>query len=210
MPEDYQGNSNKMKEKLAAEAEERKKLEPVVNKDSVKIKKQSKAKKTLRSFIAEDVGSVKSYIFSDVLVPAIKDTIIDMVQNGIELLINGGVSDRKYRKKGSRFIRDDRDNYTRYYREDKEERRRSRRDDQIDEDDITLNSRAEAEQVLDSMCEAIDHYDAVSVANLYDLLGIDCTSYTAQNWGWFDLSSASVSKVAGGYKLNLPRPKYLK
>ena len=42
-------------------------------------RKPSLAKKFSDTFIAEDISDVKSYLFFDVLVPAVKDTIVNFV-----------------------------------------------------------------------------------------------------------------------------------
>ena len=52
---------------------------------------------------------------------------------------------------------------------------------------------------------AINQYQIVSVADLYDLAGITCRSYTANKYGWTDLRSAKVVRTRDGYILQLPR-----
>ena len=54
------------------------------------------------------------------------------------------------------------------------------------------------------MCELIDTYQMVKVADLYDLVGISC-DYTANNYGWTNLRNASVERVRDGYILKLPK-----
>lgn len=184
---------------------EEKKLKPVVNPENVKVKQQSNVKKAARSFLAEDINTVKRYLVDEVIKPALRDTLIDAICNGAEMLIGGSKNRRSRRRPGSTT------SYDRYYESERRERPRPRmRDEMFDEDDITLGTRAEAEQVLDAMCDAIDRYDSVSVADMYDLLGLTCHNYMANSWGWFDLSSASVSRTSEGYMLKLPRAKSLK
>lgn len=72
-------------------------------------------------------------------------------------------------------------------------------------ENITLASRADAEEVLDSMNEMLDLYDIVSVADLYDLVGIE-GQHTDNNYGWTDLSRATVVRTSDGYLLKLPKP----
>ena len=59
--------------------------------------------------------------------------------------------------------------------------------------------------VLDQLEAAINQYQIVSVADLYDLAGITCRSYTANKYGWTDLQSAKVVRTRDGYILQLPR-----
>jgi len=204
-----EGNSHKERNELKEQNE--KKFEAVVSEGDVRLKPQSGVKKVARNFLAEDFSTVKNRVVEEIVFPTIKETIIDMVQTGIELLVNGGTSHRRHRRRD----RNDRESYTRYYddrdRDRERERPYRRREELFDEDDVTFKSKAAAHDVWDRMCEIIDQYEAVSVSNLYDLLGKTCHNYLAASWGWDDLSNASISRTYDGwYTLNLPRAKYLR
>ena len=68
-----------------------------------------------------------------------------------------------------------------------------------------MDNRADAEEVLDSMLATIDKYGIVSVADMYDLVGIT-GNYTDNKYGWTDLRSARIERERdGGYTINLPR-----
>ena len=55
------------------------------------------------------------------------------------------------------------------------------------------------------MDELISIYGFVSVADLYDMVGIT-QPYTYNKYGWTNLNSASATKLrGGGYLLNLPK-----
>jgi hypothetical protein len=71
-------------------------------------------------------------------------------------------------------------------------------------DDVVVNSRGEAEDVLTRMDELISAYGLVSVADLYDLVGIT-GNYTNNKYGWTDIRSAQVVPVRGGFLIKLPR-----
>ena len=70
-------------------------------------------------------------------------------------------------------------------------------------DDIILETRWEAEEVLSHMIDLIENYGVASVADLYELVGIT-GSFTDNKYGWTNLSSATVSRVRDGYLINLP------
>jgi hypothetical protein len=73
-------------------------------------------------------------------------------------------------------------------------------------DEIVISSRQEAEEVLDRMYDLISRYDAATVADLYELTGLEGT-HADQKWGWEDLRGSSVGRVrGGGYLLELPEP----
>lgn len=200
---DYKPNSHKSKVENATRSGEEKKVEKVV-KGKVKTKKKTEIRKFADVFIAEDAANVKSYILMDVLVPAVKKAISDIVQDGVSMILygsaNGGSKNRygnasyvSYRSYSDRDRRDDRRNdYA---------RNRSR----YDFDDIILDDRGEAEEVLTRMDELIDTYGIVSVADLYDLVGITC-DYTDNKYGWTNIRNAEAIRVRDGYMLKLPKP----
>ena len=193
MADEYKSNSHKSKE-----VDERKKVGKVV-KGKVKTKKKSGITKFTDVFISEDVSSVKSYIIGEVLIPAMKKALSDIVTNGIDMILYGESGVNKRKTPGSRV------SYTNYY----DRRDRDRYDDRrirtgYDFDDIILDSRGEAEDVLSRMDELIDNYGIVSVADFYDLCGIT-GSYTDNKYGWTDIRSAQVVRVRDGYKIKLPR-----
>ena len=58
------------------------------------------------------------------------------------------------------------------------------------------------------MNELIDTYGMVSVADFYDLVGLQC-NYTDNKYGWTDIRNASVVRVrdndGNGYLIKLPK-----
>lgn len=195
--EDYKSNSHKSKQK---ESVPDKKVEKVIN-GKARAKKKSGVRKLTDIFVAEDVNDVKSYILLDVLAPAVKKAISDIVVNGIDMLLYGETGHSKKSSGGSKI------SYRSYY-----DRRDDRRDDKYcprtrsgyDYDDIILDSRGEAEEVLERMDDLIDNYGIVSVADLYDLVGIN-GNYTDNKYGWTDIRNASVQRTRDGYLLRLPK-----
>ena len=175
-----------------------KKLEKVVSGEA-KTRKKSEVKKFANIFVPEDVENVKSYILIDVIVPGIKNAIADAVS--IMLFGEAG-------RLGGRNNKGSRASYQRYYDDRRDDRRdygRPRAVSGFDYDDIVFDTRGDADLVLDKMESAINQYSLVSVADLYDLAGITCRSYTANKYGWTDLRGAKVVRVRDGYILELPR-----
>lgn len=199
----YKPNSKMAKEKRQEQETERKKLDKVTN-GKVKTKKKSEVSKFTDIFLAEDIPSVKSYIIDEVLLPAAKKAISDIVTNGIDMLLYGETRS-KNKDKGSRV------SYNKYYR-DRDDRGRNRDREQrgrkyrsvYDYEDVVLESRGEAEDVLDRMDDLLDNYGMVSVADLYDLVGIE-GNYTDNKYGWTNLRSADIQRLRDGYLLKLPK-----
>ena len=195
----YQGNSHRSKEEVKQEVVS-KNITPVA---VGKARKKSDTKKFVDTFVAEDITSVKDYIVNEVLLPAAKKAISDIVTNGIEMLLYGEPKSRNRDRSSSKV------SYTRYYERERDrdrdyERGARTRVRGYDFDDIILDTRREAEEVLDRMQDLIDNYGMVSVADLYDLVGID-GRYTDNKYGWTQLRSADVKHVRDGYLLMLPK-----
>lgn len=193
----YEPNSHKSKMEKRDISE--KKVEKVIT-GTAKSKKKSELRKFTDVFLAEDMESVKSYILTDVLVPSIKKAIDDIVSNGIHMLLYNGES-RHHDSKGVAG----KVSYRSYY--DKGDNRRdyhARSRNMYTYDDIYLETRGEAEQVLDRMDELVKEYGIVSVADLNELVGIT-GAYTDNKYGWTDIRSASIVRTRDGYMIKMPR-----
>ena len=201
MMEDYKPNSHKSKVETTPAVKE-KKVEKVVR-GAVKTKRRGEMSKIRDVFISEDATNVKSYILLDVLVPAIKDAIEDIITNGIRIILRGEAGACKRGGNRASTV-----SYSSYYDSKKNDRFESsgnRVRSAYSLDDIILETRGEAEEVLSRMDEIIDNYDGiVSVADLYDLVGIT-GSYTDHKYGWTNLRNAKVVRVREGYILDLPK-----
>lgn len=191
--DEYKANSHRAKTKEIPD----KKIEKVIS-GKVRTKKKNKMDEIKDVFISEDVNNVKSYILIDVLIPAIKKAISDIVRNGIDMILYG-------EKKGSTSSKI---SYRSYYDKDRDRndytRSRTTGSSRYDHEDIILDSKGEAEEVLCRMDELISMYGVVSIADLNDLVGKD-GNYTDNKYGWTDLRTATTPRVREGYLLKLPR-----
>lgn len=196
---EYKPNSHRYKEEQASADVEKKKVEKVV-KGAVKTKKKSELHKLTDVFVAEDVGTVKTYLVRDLLIPAIKNTILDLIVEGATIIFKGESGRTKKRSAGE-YV-----SYRSYAdRDRRDDERYSRTRHAYRYDDIILESRGEAEEVLACMDELIETYDQVTVADMYDLVGMTC-SFTDNKYGWRNLRNAEVVRVRGGeYMLRLPK-----
>lgn len=197
---DYKSNSNKSKTEAVKQAEE-KRVEKVVT-GKVVTKKKSGFSKFAGEFISEDAKNIKSYVIGDVLIPAFKKAISDIITDGIDIILYGGNG----RSRSGRF-NTDRVSYRSYY----DDRRPSDRlttsrysSNSYSYDDIILDSRGEAEEVLARMDELMDTYGLVRVADLKDLVGIT-GSYTDNKYGWTNIRNAEIVHVRDGWMIKMPR-----
>lgn len=196
----YPPNSHKSKAEEAAEPTKR--VEKVVT-GPVKIKKKSEVRKLADIFVADDVGNIKDYIFKELLVPTIKNTISNIVRDGIDMLLFG--SPRRDNKPRGAIGHVD---YTKYSR-DEPRTVNSSRGAVYRHEDIVVDTRGEAEDVISQMEGVIDTYGMVSVADLYDLVGIS-GNYTDHKYGWTNLHNAEPIRVRDGYLIKLPKALPLK
>ena len=197
----YQSNSLKAKNSLEEQQVPKKKIEKVVS-GEVKLRKKNIFRRFGSIFIPEDVDSLKSYILIDVIIPGIKRAISDTVE---AFLYNGDA-----RSKTANGPRASKISYNQSFYDPRaivplESRGRMG----FEYDDIILDSRREAEEVLIRMNEVIQIYGMVSVADLYDLVG-RTGPYTQHNYGWTDLSTAKANPCREGYILVFPKVMPLK
>lgn len=186
---EYKPNSNKYK------SEQRKKQEKVVQ-GKVRRKKKSEVSKLKDIFISEDVEDVKSYIIMDVIIPTIKNTILDTVS----MCLFGDTAKRSRNHNTVSYNRD----YSSASRSGRTNRRNTT-SSRYDFDDIIFDSRGEAEDVLDHMEDIMASYNGiVTVADFYDLAGVT-GNWTDNNYGWTNLSRATVQRTRDGYIINLPK-----
>ena len=200
MTNEFKSNSHRAKEnKDKSEPKPEKKIEKIVS-GKVKTKKKNEFTKFTENFISEDLNNVKSYILVDVLIPTIKNAVSDIVKNGIEMLLFGETTGRK-KNNASRV------SYRNYYDDDRSSR--TSRQSTVSRstynyDEIIFDNRGEAEDVLARMDELIDTYEVVSIADLYDLVGM-VGNHTDNKYGWTNISSAKILRVRDGYLIKMPR-----
>lgn len=204
-----------------AENDERKPLTPVAQVDQSKVKK-STGRQFLSSFIVEDIGIVKEYLLYDILIPAVKDTIVDTACSAINMIFNGSAGNWRRYSSGRSWNSPDRTSYssgsriyrtsdTGYFRQ--EQRERKSYDEPIWHTssssaymDMPFETRPEAERVLDAMRDILERYPSVSVADFYDLAGYNYgNNYTCNNIGWTDLSGVTITWSRGAWIIALPR-----
>ena len=201
---DYKPNTKKYKEEQTQNQTEKKKVDKVIS-GTAKVKKKSEFRKFVDNFITDDVSSVKDYWIKDVLVPNIVDTIEDIVVGGIRTLLRGDSGRRDSRSSRS-YGSPSYVNYSRF--SDRRDDRRNN-DNQTRRgsgyDDVVVNSRADAEAVIEQMDGIIDTYGMVSVADLYDLVGMS-SNYTDNNYGWTNIRNAEPVRLRdGGWMIKMPK-----
>lgn len=193
-------------------AEGRKKLKPIV-KGKVTKKKKTVGEKFKEAFFGDVTGNLGDYIVHDVLVPALKTTVEDMVKGGIEMLLHGAI-------RGSRGVTRDRGrSYISYNTLSSDRNRRDYRDDdrrevsrstrsRHDFDNVIFDSRGEAEDVLSHLVDLTLEYGEATVAAFYELSNIEA-DFTDDKYGWTNLRDAYTERARGGYIIRFPQTRPL-
>jgi hypothetical protein len=209
---EYPSNSNSSKMPRASK-QEPKVVTQVVTGDVIR-KKQSLGKKIREIFLGGDAQSVGAYVAYDIVIPAIKNTLSDVVSMGIERMLFGeGVRSPSQRARAAgsggyvsynKFAPSSTNRYGR--EEPRQLSRRARSAHNFDE--IILATRAEAEEVITQLFTLIERYDSATVNDLYELVGVT-GDFTDEKYGWTDMRGARVDRIRDGYLLNLPTPEPL-
>ena len=181
----------------------------------VSRKKKSLRKQFSETFVEGDMKSTARFVVMGVLLPAARDMIYDAASEGVHKLIFG---DKGRRRGGSttpysgptghiaynRYSRSPEDDRPPFATRGMSQRGRAKHDF----DEIVLDQRAEAEEVIDRLYDVVNKYEQATVADLYDLVGLSST-HTDHKWGWTDLRGSGVSRIRDGYLLDLPDPEPL-
>ena len=191
--ENYPSNSQKSKE-AASRVEEKKKLDKVIV-GQARTKKKSGLSNFIGNFVSDETQDIKSYLFKDVVIPTIKKTITDVV----DMILYGGSSHKRSSRIPGSTV-----SYRSFYDNPRDSRVEPRTIQGYNYDDIILETRGDAELVLDQLTDLIDTYRIASVADLYDLVGIT-PNFTDYKYGWTNLSNAYVDRTRNGYQIKLPR-----
>jgi hypothetical protein len=200
MPIDYPSNS-----KTAKVSEPEKKRTEKIEGLTVTKREQGIASKLMKNFISEDSHTVGSYVLLEVLLPAFKNMVVEAGNQALERIFYG---DRPRRST------DVRSGYINYQRASEprvvaprtlsQQARTSHRFDEWE-----FPTRAMALEVIDKLQLVLDEYPSVSVADLYEIIGVT-GEFTDNKWGWTSLSGANVRAArGGGFYLELPPTKSL-
>ena len=196
----YKPNSHKAKKE--EQAKPPKDIQKVIT-GGVKSKDQPMAKKMARSFLADDIANVKSYIILDVLIPTIKEAISQIIKNGSDMLIFGDVKPVGSTRRGGYNYNGISSGKTSMITNP---HRTANRRAMHDFREVTFETRSDAMEVLSQLNELIENYGSATVEDFYIFIGEGKTAkYTDRKWGWTNLEGRNIERVlGGGYMIDLP------
>lgn len=206
---DYPSNSNKVKESD-------KKPEKQINKVTLSQARIGKAPLGVRlkeTFVGGDVEEVRSYVFFEVVVPAIKSMLFDTVVASADQMLFGNGPRSGTLKAAANTIAgriDYNKTSTQRSKGGRVEQRptiTSRDRSQHNFDSVILETRGEAAGLLEEMERVISDYGWVSVSDFYEMVDIT-GEFTDEKWGWHSVDGAVVRPARGGYTVVLPKPVF--
>lgn len=207
---EFPPNSHKSK---SSPPPEQKEVKRVVTGEAVR-RKPSLGKKFKNAFFGGDGRTATQFLVTEVVVPSIRNTLHEGITRWTEQVIFGGSHHRSHSSRGPTGTA----TYTPYNRfsmgQKHDDRppmpnqmsRRGRA--RHDFDEIVLETRADATEVLDSLYEILSQFEVVSVADLYGLVGFK-SDHIDQRWGWTELHGSGVVRTRDGFVVDLPRPEPL-
>lgn len=179
-----------------------KRVEKVI-KGSATTKQKSEIRKFADEFIAEDAHNVKSYVWRDVIVPAAKKLVFDIVRDGVEMLLYGVTGGtRNDGRRDSNYV-----SYSSKYNDRRDNRGPSvsYAESRLDFGEIRFTNKGDALAVLDEMDITLRDFGIVRVSDMFDMAGMT-PPYTSNRYGWSSLRNAEIVRVRDGYIIKMPRP----
>ena len=168
-----------------------------------RVKEKGFFTKFVETFVGMPVEDVAHNLIQETVVPAIKNTVLDSLNNGFEMLLYGETSHRSKNKSGYKA-------YSSYYdnKNSSKSSSSSRRSSRYGVKEYLFEKKQDAIDVLDDMRDMIAEYDEVSVSNYYGLIGLT-QDFTDEEHGWRNLDHTRIFTVRDAgetkYGIDLPR-----
>ena len=182
---------------------EREKVKSVVR-DGVSSTKKSLGQKFVDAFIKTNKDDIRNYVLKDVIIPAVGGAVLDVVSMMFFGKTNGGYYSGKssYTSYSSAYKNSGPSKY--FYGNDK----KYEENKNVDYRNIILNTRRDAESVLDEMHRRIEVYGYVTVAELLQLVDV-IGNYTDNNWGWKSHDDIGLQRVGNGFLIKVTEARYV-
>jgi len=180
-----------------------------------RVRKKTFLQRVSETFLGENPNDVGKYVLVDVLIPAAKKTIQEMINTAIDMALYGGVSQSRGRSARDREYTSYRSYYNdpgRYDRREPYSREISRMPGFHDRlDGISFERPVDAEMVLEGLEDQLKEYGAVSIGNFYDTANISSMALPSDyNWGWTNLDTARILRTQAGWEITFPRVRELR
>jgi hypothetical protein len=200
--ESFPSNSHKKTKPMSPD---QKNVTKVVTGEVVQRKK-SLGRRFKDIFMGGDIRGVTRYIAADVLLPAVRNMVVDATTEGIRRAVYGESPARRGRSSDPMRSR-----VSYHSPMERSPMRPTMLPDQPpysarrkqDPNEIILVSREEAELVVERLADLIDNFDVATVGDFHELVGLPST-YVDNKWGWTAIRGVDIRQVREGYLIELP------
>jgi len=210
--EQFPGNSHNEKAPKEKPTKPDPKRAKQVVKGRVVRQKQPLSKRLKAHFMPQTDMTLSEHVIFEVLLPGATAAASEVFHQTIDIILpvnsrrgvprrGGGRGYTEYRGSSSRRVPWDRED-----ERDAVVSRRARATHAFDQ--VIIDSRVEAQEVLDEMYNLLDQYDAVTVGDFYDCVNVT-KEFTDENYGWTSLTGTRIVSRGGGYILDLPATERL-
>lgn len=164
-----------------------------------------------QSFLADTGRNIWQYVLTDVILPTLKETVYEIITGGSERAIFGEVrrsrpgmtSYNRFARPGGGVTTTPSTNPYANPTTPRTVTRQARATHNFD--DIVLESRDEADAVLEGIKTLVQTHGNASVGDLFALCDIESV-FTDHQWGWTDREAVNIRivPVRGGFMIRTP------
>lgn len=208
-------------EEVDDSVEVREKPQQILDKAPKKRKKGLMERLVVGFLGPEGLPGIGRYLNEEIIVPSIKNIIVESVTSGINMAVFGDKGatgrsrnyaqphdpNRRTYKPSTNYAKPTRTSRFTSAQPEPSSRTRQVRGVRYMVDDFPIDSRMKANEILVTLREFADRYDYVSVGEYYDMIGVE-SQHTDHNYGWSYDDIAEHGTVTtmrgGGYLVNLP------
>lgn len=197
---EYKPNSHKYHaEKKEETSSSEKRVSKVVS-GTVQVNKKKGVGSLAKTFLAEDLADVGTYLWTERIVPTIKRTIVNMATDAVNMIFlgkNAPSSSSNGSPSGSKV------SYRSYY-DDPKRNEIPTATNRFDYGQVEFRNRGDAEAVRVEMGHILHRWGYVRVSDMFDLAGL-VPPVSSFKYGWTDISRAVVKLSGDKYIIELPK-----
>lgn len=207
----YSANSKTVK---ATNEVDRPPISQVIESGTTKERKKSLGRRFREQFAGDDAKTVGQVLLFDVVVPATKNLLFDLVREGAQRLLFGGSRPASSSVIGT--VLGSRTSYSSFSKPQTVQTPTAASTGMTPEQramhdfsGVIFPTREQATLVIDTLSDYISNYGTVSVNDFYAAIG-ESPTFTSVKYGWTSLAQAQIRHIGrDGYLLEMPKPKLL-
>lgn len=186
--------------------ESNKKLTPVVS-GSTTVSKNTDPGNLVSKFLVDGVKTAGKSMFTDVLLPQCKQAVYNAIISGINVMFWGPGGMKKSTTvlgTGTKV------NYASASKANSVQKVTPTAKATMDPEDVTFETRMDAQNVYDTMLEVIEQYEKVSLADFLELANVPNDNFTYRKYGWTNLPPVDIRRLGNGsYYIRFPKMQVL-